>query len=83
MYSARPTLDRVYFTNAIASGVGLPMMVISITCGEPLFVALAPLLVMVTVAVAYCVASAALARLMAAGSLMYDRCSSIAWVFAR
>src|ERR1035438_9056540 len=80
LYWARPAADSVYFTNAIAAGVGLPMTVMSITCGEPLFVALAPLLVIVTVALAYCAASAALARLMASGSLMYGRCSSIAWV---
>ena len=67
LYWARPAGDSVYLTNAIPAGVGLPMVVMSMTCGEPVLV-VPP--VIVIVAFSYCAASAALARLMAAGSLM-------------
>ena len=35
LYWASPAGDSVYLTNAVPAGVGLPMMVMSITCGEP------------------------------------------------
>ena len=38
LYWASPAGDSVYFTNAVPAGVGLPMIVMSITCGEPLLV---------------------------------------------
>ena len=43
LYWFTPTLESVYLTNAIAAGVGLPMIVMSITCGEPDFVTVVPL----------------------------------------
>ena len=67
LYWARPAADSVYLTNAIAAGVGVPMIVMSITCGYPLLVT-PPLIV--TFAVLYWAASAALPRLMAVGSGM-------------
>ena len=42
LYWARPVWERVYFTNAIAAGVGVPMIVMLITCGEPLFMVAVP-----------------------------------------
>src|ERR1700684_4198520 len=76
----RPAGDSVYLTNAVAAAVGFPMIVMSITCGLPDLVTFWPCEVMVMVALAYCAASAKLPRLIAAGSLMYGRCSSMAWV---
>src|ERR1019366_1144590 len=67
LYWARPADDSVYLTNAVAAGVGLPMMVMSITCGDPDLVL--PLL-SVIVALAYAAARPWLLRLMAAGSGM-------------
>jgi hypothetical protein len=53
------------------AGVGLPMIVMSMTCGEPFLVALGPPGgEIVSVALAYWSASAKLPRLIAAGSLM-------------
>ena len=63
LYWARPAWDSVYLTNAIPAGVGLPMMVMSMTWGEPdLVVLAAPGGLMVTVALAYWLASAASPR---------------------
>jgi hypothetical protein len=70
LYRARPAGESVYLTNAIAAGVGLPMIVMSIHYGDPDLVTLAPLLVIVTVALAYCVAIDESPRLMADGSGM-------------
>ena len=81
LYCARPCWDRVYLTNAIAALVGLPMIVMSITCGEPfLTVGDPPAGVIVTDAVWYSAASDWSPRLIVVGSGMYDRPSSTAWV---
>jgi cobalamin-dependent methionine synthase I len=34
-YWARPALDSVYLTKAIPAGLGVPTVVMSMTCGEP------------------------------------------------
>src|ERR1700733_8801667 len=77
---ARPAGESVYLTNAIAAGVGLPMIVMSMTWGLPVLVLGLPALVMVTDALAYCAAMAMSPRLIVAGSGMKGRCSSMACV---
>src|SRR5487761_1154329 len=69
LYWARPAGERVYLTKAMPAGVGLPMVVMSITCGDPCFV---PVLIVMP-ALAYCAASAVQHRLICG-------CSLIAWV---
>ena len=66
LYWAKPVFDSVYWTKATAAGVGVPTIVMSITCGLP-FLTFPP--VIVTVAFLYSGASAKLPRLMAAGQL--------------
>ena len=67
LYCARPVFDSVYWTKAMAAGVGVPMIVISITCGPP-FLSFPPAIVML--AFLYSAASAKLPRFIAAGSLI-------------
>jgi hypothetical protein len=66
LYWARPAGERVYLTNAMPAGVGLPIVVMSMTCGEPCFV---PVLIVMP-ALAYCAAYCVQPRLIWGGSLM-------------